>query len=128
MSEIGLEYNGKKKPFQFDNPKTGKLSFAPKSVTWVEKPAAEWLMSVNPGLFSKVGERGAGYEEIADAADIINKKLLADEADAKIDDLEPENTDPEETEAVFHTCEKCGRKYADKQKVWYDKHIATCEG
>ena len=128
MSEIALEYNGKKKPFQFSNPKTGKLSFAPKSVTWVEKPAAEWLMSVNPGLFNKVGERGAGYEEIADAADIINKKLLADEADAKIDDLEPENTDPDETEAVFHVCEKCGRKYADAQQVWYDTHIAKCEG
>lgn len=123
--EIGLIYKGKKKPFQFDNPKTGKLRFTPGVVEWLPVSTAEWLLSINPGMFGRAGERGYSDAEaiFEDASEIIAKKAAQD-----IEDEKPEPTKEEEPEKedVMFECKKCGRKYKDE--VWYDKHIEKCEG
>ena len=125
--EIGLIYNGKKKPFEYDNPKTGKLRFTPGVVEWVSNKAAEFMTRVNPGMFTKAGERGNPDEVIfEDAAEMIAKKAAQDAADKEAE--APEETEIEEPEKTdgFHVCAKCGRKYKDEE--WYNKHIAKCEG
>jgi hypothetical protein len=132
MHEIALQYNGKKKPFQFDNPKTGKLKFTPGVATWVAVGAANWLMQVNPGMFTKVGERGVPEDEmviIEDAADTIKNKAEADAEEKRQDETELPLTDapPEEISTVApFACPKCKKEYKDKR--WYDQHVSKCEG
>lgn len=133
MHQTGLIYKGKKKPFQYDNPKTGKLKFTPGVVTWVPAKTAEFLMSVNPSMFTKTGERGHSTSDddagIEDAADIIKNKALRD---AEVDPFEvpvdfkddPIVEGPKTDE--FFLCPKCDRKYKDEE--WYKKHIEKCEG
>lgn len=140
MNEIGLIYKGKKKPFQYDNPRTGKLKFTPGAITWVPVKAAEFLMSVNPQMFTKSGERGAGisdeFVEIKDAADIIKKKAERDAEENEAletteieTEVEPENTASEAEGSDFlPPCPKCGRKYHKKYQKWHDQHIDKCEG
>ena len=149
MSEIALQYIGKKNPFVFKNPRfKGKITFSRTAPTWLPADSALWLLNLNPGAFVKVDERG--FEEpveLEDAADIIARKKEP-EKDA-FDELGPptemeeieEATDeigvdlpqaPEEAEIEVHpsvACYKCGKEYTDtpKGRDWRDKHEADCE-
>ena len=155
MSEIALQYIGKKNPFVFRNPRfKNPVPFSKTAPTWLPENDALWLLGLNPGAFVKAGERG--FEEpveLEDAADIIARKKEP-EKDA-FDDLGPP-TEMEETEAVAHfeelevegkdeeaeeaeaggqdkseavACYKCGKEYTNtpKGRDWRDKHEADCE-
>jgi len=124
MHEIALQYDGKKKPFQFDHPKTGKLTFSPGMSTWVRAESADWLMRINPKMFTKTGERG-GEDIFEDATDMIAAKKDTEKEDDALLESAPPATDKEQ-EPETMACPKCKREYKDK--LWFDKHIAKCEG
>ena len=126
MPEIALKYLGKKNPFKFENKKTGLIVFG-ESPVWLPSDKAEWLMSINPKMFSKTGERGL-EEPIEDAAAIIKAREKENEPDIFDTYVPEQEIIPEEKTDTANTfiCPKCKREYKDK--IWYDKHVSKCEG
>ena len=129
MHEIALLYLGKKTPFVFNNADIGKVVFAKSEPTWLPAATAEWFMKTNPKMFKKTGEKNP-VDAIEDAAEIIKAKEKLDEPDIfdALDAVTPTPEIPveEKIQAEELKCPKCGRVYKDK--TWFDKHIAACEG
>jgi len=130
MSEIALQYIGKKDPFKFVNPKFKKpIIFSRTEPTWLTDHIANWFMELNPCSFVKVGEKGVESPlELEDAADIIKnkEKLDAEEAELNVEFVPEEFEDPPE----YLVCPKCDKQYKNVPagRRFYKDHIESCEG
>jgi len=98
--EILLKYLGKKRCV-IDNKFLSKPFNLCQEPVWVSNADASWLVSTNPKMFSRIGER-----------------------DTPTVEPQRDQEDTHEKREGFE-CQICGRKFSSER--WYKNHIAGCK-
>ena len=121
----GLIYRGKKLPFTYDNPATGRLVFGDRSApVYMSKAAALFLLQTSPSDFI---DAGMNLDEPAAPVEIVAPETPMETKPAfTFVDCSDEQREVEETETKVFNCRKCGHVSKTRSEATIHQH--QCKG